>query len=100
MEDNNKEELKMHVLDRIVRVTHRIQVIKLMIKAIHDREYQLHFCFDGQAAFAGETERIENALLRGYEKHVIGKLKHRLHEEQKRLDSYDRLLTEKNKNKK
>lgn len=100
MEDNNKEELKMHVLDRIVRVTHRIQVIEAMINVIQNREYQLHFCFDDQAAFAGEAERIENDLLRGYEKHVIGKLKHRLHEEQKRLDSYDRLLTEKNKNKK
>ena len=99
MENNNKETMKAIMLEKINKLTRKIKVIESMLDDIQYNEYHLHFCYKGEAAFAGEDERIEHDLLSGYEKYVIGKLKHRLHEEQKRLNAYDRILTGKNKSK-
>ena len=95
-ERKNKETMKAIMLEKI-KLTRKIKVIESMLGDIQYNEYHLHFCYKGEVAFAGEDERVEHDLLRGYEKHVIGKLKHRLLEEQKKLDSYDRILTSKNK---
>ena len=89
--------MKAIILEKINKLTRKIKVIESMLGDIQYNEYHLHFCYKGEVAFAGEDERVEHDLLRGYEKHVIGKLKHRLLEEQKKLDSYDRILTSKNK---
>ena len=97
MKDDN---LKALILDRIDRTAHRIEVIKCMLEYIQDRDYHLHFCYKDEAAFAGEAEQIEHDLLYDVEKDCINKLKQRLQKEQESLDSYDRLLTGKNKNKK
>lgn len=97
MKDNN---IKALVIDRIDRIAHRIEIIKYMLEYIQDRDYHLHFCYKDGAAFAGEAEQIENDLLYDVEKDCINKLKQKLQKEQESLDSYDRLLTGKNKNKK
>ncbi len=100
MENNNKEALKVIILEKINKLTCKIEVIEHMLGDIQYNEYHLHFCYKGEAAFAREDERVERDLLRGYEKHVVGKLKHRLHEEQKRLNFYNKMLIENTKNKK
>jgi hypothetical protein len=100
MENNNKEALKAIILKKINKLTRKIKVIESMLDDIQYNEYHLHFCYKGEVAFAGEDERIEHDLLSGYEKYVIGRLKHRLHEEQKRLNFYNKMLIENTKNKK
>ena len=92
--------MKAIILEKINKLTRKIKVIESMLGDIQYNEYHLHFCYKGEAAFAREGERIEHDLLHGYERHVIGKLKHRLHEEQKRLNFYNKMLIENTKNKK
>lgn len=64
MEDN----LKALILDTIDRTNYAIEVIKYMLDVIQNKDYHLHFCYNDKVVFAGNAEKIENELLRDFEK--------------------------------
>lgn len=88
MEDN----LKALILDTIDRTNYAIEVIKYMLDVIQNKDYYLHFCYNDKVVFAGNAEKIENELLRDFEKNTIDKLKQKLQQEKESRDSYIKLL--------